>query len=215
MTILPLLYLGNTEYYSLLHSDDDVVIDMGENYVKQSYRNRCEILTAGGVGMLTVNVVKGGSINKKPVMDMRIDYSKRWQHQHAVSLLSAYKNSPYFDHYREYFEPFYAKKYEFLADFNVDLLMLTLKLLRSEASPRFSETYVEAVASDTDMRSAFEPLKRGPHGEILNKGTAYGATPYCQVFSDRLPFVPNLSVADLLFCEGPCAISAISSGERR
>ena len=34
---------------------------------------------------------------------------------------------------------------------------------------------------------------------------AFHAESYFQVFSDRLPFAPNLSVADLLFAEGPDA----------
>ena len=120
-TILPLTYLGSTEYFRCLY-DGTCVIDLYEHYVKQSYRNRCDILTAGGPASLTVHVVKGGSIRKRPVCDMRIDYSKRWQHQHWMSILSAYRNSPYFDHYRDRFEPFYNREFTFLADWNIALL---------------------------------------------------------------------------------------------
>ena len=117
-TILPPTYLGSTEYFRCLY-DGTCVIDLYEHYVKQSYRNRCDILTAGGPASLTVHVVKGGSIRKRPVCDMRIDYSKRWQHQHWMSILSAYRNSPYFDHYRDRFEPFYNREFTFLADWNI------------------------------------------------------------------------------------------------
>ena len=148
-TILPLTYLGSTEYFRCLY-DGTCVIDLYEHYVKQSYRNRCDILTAGGPASLTVHVVKGGSIRKRPVCDMRIDYSNRWQHQHWMSILSAYRNSPYFDHYRDRFEPFYNREFTFLADWNIALLETVTGILGTPPALRFSDSYIEA---DTDDRS--------------------------------------------------------------
>ena len=165
--------------------------------MKQSYRNRCDILTAGGPASLTVHVVKGGSIRKRPVRDMRIDYSKRWQHQHWMSILSAYRNSPYFDHYRDRFEPFYNREFTFLADWNIALLETVTGILGTPPALRFSDSYIEADTDDRDLRPAFEPLRAD------GRTTAGGV--YEQVFADRFPFVPNLSVIDLLFCEGPAA----------
>ena len=157
-TILPLTYLGSTEYFRCLY-DGTCVIDLYEHYVKQSYRNRCDILTAGGPASLTVHVVKGGSIRKRPVCDMRIDYSKRWQHQHWMSILSAYRNSPYFDHYRDRFEPFYNREFTFLADWNIALLETVTGILGTPPALRFSDSYIEADTDDRDLRPAFEPLR--------------------------------------------------------
>lgn len=200
MTILPLTYLGNTEYFAQLLRGD-CVIDLYEHYVKQSYRNRCEIVTAGGVASLTVHVVKGGSMIKKPIRDMRIDYSKRWQHQHWVSIVSAYKNSPYFDHYGELFEPLYRKEFEFLTDLNIGLMETILKILGNPIDLHFSQQYVEPQEEDTDLRSRFKPAS-----PAISPQDESRFAPYEQVFSDRLPFQPNLSIADLLFCEGPQAV---------
>lgn len=198
MYILPLTYLGNTEYFKLLKTGD-CIIDLYEHYVKQTYRNRCEILTAGGIASLTVNVVKSGSMKKRPMCDMRIDYSKRWQHQHWMSIMSAYKNSPYFDHYRDMFEPFYNKEFTFLADFNMELLRTVLKLLKLP-HPELSTAYIMPNDQMTDMRNAFNP------GQPIHS-TKYQS--YEQVFSDRMPFYPNLSIIDLLFCEGPNSIKLL------
>lgn len=209
MTILPLTYLGNIEYFAALCSGGNAVIDLGENYVKQTYRNRCEIMTAGGVATLTVNVSKGGSIHKKAVRDMRIDHSKRWLHQHWVSLVSAYGNSPYFDHYRDRFEPFYAAEPGSLAVFNRGLLETMLDCLGMRPDFRYSDEYVKAGPGDTDLRPHFSPERRDPPTGRAIKNPGAEPEPYYQVFSDKHPFAPNLSAIDLLFCEGPGAARII------
>lgn len=195
MIILPLTYLGDTRHYSVLAGSERCVVDIGENYVKQTVRNRCEILTANGRASLTVNVAKGGSKTKRPVRDMRIDYSKRWQHQHWLSLVSAYRNSPYFDHLADLFAPYYERHFEFLADFNLRLMELSLRLM-GQGMPVISEEYVEASAADVDLRTSPD-IHYGPDGR-----PGYSPRPYHQVFSDRFAFEPCLSVIDLLMCEG-------------
>lgn len=194
MTILPLTYLGNREYFSLLLRGD-CVIDLHEHYVKQTFRNRCEIMTAGGTTPLTVNVVKGGSGIKRAVRDMRIDYSKRWQHQHWMSIVSAYSGSPYFDHYAELFQPFFTNKFIFLCDLNTGLLETMMKILGDPVPLLFSESYLEAQNGDRDMRGCCKASAVYAPDKLLPS--------YEQVFSDRLPFQANLSLIDLIFCEGP------------
>lgn len=198
MTILPLTYLGNIEYFARL-AGGGCVIDLYEHYVKQTYRNRCEIMTAGGVSALTVNVIKGGSIDKKPMRDMRIDYSKRWQHQHLMSIMSAYRNSPYFEHYREKFEPLFGRHFTFLADLNMELLETAMKILGNPVPLVFSESYINALPEDQDLRGGFNPKC----GSAVPSNIS--AAIYEQVFAERFPFSPNLSIIDLIFCEGPQA----------
>lgn len=207
MKILPLTYLGNIEYFSELCSGTNVVVDIGENYVKQTFRNRCEIMTAGGVTSLIVNVAKGRSIHKKAVKDIRIDYSKRWMHQHRVSLMSAYKNSPYFDHYWEKFEPLYLREFTFLADLNKSLLDTALTALKLEPEFSYSEEYMRADGGDEDMRGNFPRKPNGftPPGKPEPQTSIFSTEQYTQVFSEKFPFAPNLSVIDLIFCEGPGA----------
>lgn len=195
MTILPLSYLPSVEYVARLLREQ-CVIDVGEHYVKRSERNRAYILSANKVMSLTVNVV-GGNRPRLPMRDVEIDYSKRWQHQHWVSILSAYKSSPYFDHYAPYLEPFYRREWRYLVDYNRELLEVLLRLLGSPMSLPLSEQYVEAHEGDVDLR----PKHR--------EGSTFVAEPYFQNFSERMPFQPNLSVLDLLLCEGPAAIDGV------
>ena len=166
MTILPAAYLPSIEYCARW-AQGPCVVDGGEHFVKRSERNRTHILTAGGVLALTVQAVRANR-PRTPMRDVRIDYSKRWQHQHWTALVSAYKASPYFLR-----------------------LMETIAELLGLPMPAVSEAYLTADEGDLDLR----PKRK--------EGADFASPPYIQVFSDRLPFTPNLSIADLLFCEGP------------
>ncbi len=221
MIILPLTYLGSTEWFAHLLADD-CVIDTGENWVKQTARNRCEILTSTGVAALTVPVHGYGA--KIPVKDIRIDNSKRWQHQHWQSLVSAYRNSPFFDHYEERFAPFYEKKLNYLTEFNIGLLNILTGILGVEGVVKISENYITAAPGDIDLRGkkalrrdnfqlstfnfnlasqAFPPRGSAKSASSLCPHSAASVQlKYTQVFSDRMDFEAGLSVIDLLFCEG-------------
>ncbi|MBQ1954005.1 MAG: WbqC family protein [Alistipes sp.] len=195
MVILPSAYMPSVEYVARLLREE-CVIDLGENYIKRSERNRARILSANGVMPLTVHV-ENGNRPRQRMRDVKIDYSKRWQHQHWVSILSAYKSSPYFDHYAEELEPFYRREWRYLVDYNMEYLQSLLRLLGAKCEVRLSEQYVEAEQGDLDLRPKH------------NEGSTFIAEPYFQVFSDRMPFEANLSVLDLLMCEGPAAVSAV------
>lgn len=207
MVILPLTYLGSTAYFARLLGGGasaagvPAVVDVHENWVKQTARNRCDIVTANGPAVLTVPVHAYGQ--KVLTKDVRIDNSKRWQHQHWQSLVSSYRNSPFFDHYAEKFAPFYEKSFDFLFDFNLGLTQTMLDTLGAGDVLRLSEKYVEAAPGDTDLRGK-KALR--PENETIV------LPPYTQVFSDRRGFVPCASVIDLLFCESAgSAVSLMSS----
>ena len=180
MTILPIAYMPSVEYVARLLREE-CVIDLGENYIKRSQRNRAQILSANGVMSLTVNV----------------ENSKRWQHQHWVSILSAYKSSPYFDHYAHLLEPYYKREWRYLVDYNMEYLSTLLRLLGVDNKVNISERYVAAREGDLDLLPKH------------NEGSTFVAEPYFQVFSDRMPFEANLSILDLLMCEGPQAVNAV------
>lgn len=195
MTILPLAYLPSVEYFTLLVGGD-CVVDLGEHFVKRSMRNRARILATDGVMELTAHVAHANR-PRQPMRDVRLDYSKRWQHQHWGALVASYASSPYFEHYAARFEPFYRREFEFLSDYNLQLLDLLCTLARIPF-PRLSERYVEVRPGDFDLRPK------------QTEGPAFVAEPYVQVFSDRMPFRANLSFADLLFAEGPNSVSVLA-----
>lgn len=199
MTILPAAYLPSVEYFAHLVRGG-CVVDLGEHFVKRSERNRTRILAPDGVMELTVHV-QHANRPRTPMHQVRLDYSKRWQHQHWGALVASYRSSPYFDFYADALEPFYRREYELLADYDLALLE-TLCALARVPMPAVSRSYIEAGPGDRDLR----PKNPGPANA---KDPAFVAEPYVQVFSDRMPFAPNLSFADLLFAEGPAAVSVL------
>ncbi|MFI3292185.1 MAG: WbqC family protein [Rikenellaceae bacterium] len=196
MTILPSVYLPNIEYFAHI-AQGACTIDLGENYIKRSARNRTRIMTASGVMELSV-CVRNANRPRMPMGKIEIDYSKKWQHQHSLAILSAYKSSPFYDHYAPYFEPIFGAKYERLVDLNWALTELIIKLLGIKADLTISTEYVTAQEGDRDLR----PKRR-------EDVESFEHEPYIQVFYDREPFVANLSILDLLFNEGTAALSIL------
>lgn len=195
MTILPLAYWGSIEWYAHI-VQRDCTIDLGENYVKRSERNRTRIMTSNGVMQLSVQLCHADR-PRQPMRSMRIDYSKRWQHLHWTAIVSAYRSSAYFDYYADRFAGFYEREWRYLVDYNMEILDRTLSALRiSDRMPRISGEYLSAADGDVDLRDK----RRGPTVVV---------EPYVQVFSDRLPFEANLSIVDLLMCEGPAAAAIL------
>lgn len=194
MKILPVTYLGSVEYFAHL-LEGGCVIDLGEHFVKRSERNRAVIMTANGVLPLTVNVCNANR-PRIPVRDIRIDYSKRWQHMHRMAIVSAYRSSPYFDHYAPVLLPFYEERFEFLADYDIRLTEVLMKLAHIGGGLQISETYIECGAADTDLRAK-------------KRESSFCCPPYYQLFSDRCEFAPNMSFLDLLFSEGPSSIDVL------
>lgn len=192
MTILSSAYLGNLDYYNRLVSDETVVIDLWEHYRKQSYRNRCDILSSSGVQTLTVPVLQPHG-TKQATRSVAIDYSKAWQHNHWRAIVSAYRNSPYFDEYESDLRPFYEQQTEFLWEFNDALQRRIFHILGIDANWKYSEQY-QSCDAEFDFRDSLSDK---------HARRSFGHKPYYQVFGDKLSFEPNLSILDMLFCEGP------------
>ena len=188
-------YLPPSEYFSKIRNADDVFIESDENYIKQSYRNRCNILTAGGLQYLTVPVYLG-SFHKTHIRDIRIDYTKRWQQVHSGALVTAYNSSPYFLYYFEKLESIINKNHEFLLDLNMELLREILLLLRIDSHPEYTSHFIPVNTLEGDYRYKISPKKK----------SGFVQKEYFQVFNGIHGFVPGLSIIDLIFNMGPEAV---------
>jgi hypothetical protein len=181
------------DYISVIKNADRVFIEKFENYQKQSYRNRCHILSSNGVLPLSVPVARS---RERRIDKVCIDYSLQWQHQHWQSIVSAYNSSPFFDFYRDDFVSFYSKKFDNLWELNTSMLFLILELLEINTELGFTDEYIKNTRL-LDLRDAIHPK----YSTNLLSETEKGQ--YHQVFAHKFEFIPGLSVIDLLFNEGP------------
>lgn len=195
--IFPLLYLPPIEFFKELlnFKNETILIDKNEHFPKQTYRNRASIYGANGALSLTVPVLKGSKLHTS-VKDVKISYDANWQRIHWMSLQASYRSSAYFEFYEDAFAPFYHQKFDFLFDYNLELLNTILKLLKQNLALNFTESYQAEYPQLKDFRS-------GIHPKITSN---YQPKKYYQVFEDKYNFIPNLSIVDLLFNQGPQAI---------
>ena len=180
MIVLPCCYLAPVSHYSaLFRAKEGVLLEVNDRYRKQTFRNRCMIDSPQGVLALSIPVEKPAP--HALMRDIRISDHGNWRHLHWNALLSSYRQSPFFEYYADDFAPFYEKKWEFLADFNEELMALVASLL-----------------------DICKPVSRTMAYEANKANEAHGAArPYYQVFASRHGFLPDLSIVDLLFNLGP------------
>jgi len=193
LLLLPAFYLPPISYFHTIQQNEQpLVMERYEHYPKQTYRTRTKIATANGVLDLIVPILHGRKDHVR-MKDIRINYDFNWQRLHWLSIQTAYRSSAYFEYYEDDFVRFYEQRYDYLFDFNIEQLQLLLKSLKIQRSLTFTETYTPRV-EPLDYRETIHPKK----ASILKS-----PKPYYQVFEDKHGFLPDLSVVDLLFNQGP------------
>ncbi|MDH4090664.1 MAG: WbqC family protein [Cyclobacteriaceae bacterium] len=193
-------YLPSIAYFAAIQGVPEITLEKHENYVKQTYRNRCNILSAQGKKNLIVPLTfKHGKVL---ITDVRVDYGQNWLKNHLRSIQTAYGKAPFFEHYREDLEKALLTKPVYLYDLNYKLLSMCLKWLNLDVTIRESLAYEKLTSNDVlDLRSAIM-LKKTENIQYF-----YRPESYQQVFGNT--FAANLSVIDLVFCEGPGAVQVV------
>jgi len=199
-----LFYLPNLEYFVAIMDQDEVVLDDVESYQKQTFRNRCRILLANKVETLSVPVIGGNK--KKNYRDIEIDYSQKWKNVHLRGIQSAYGKAPFFEYFFPYFDQVFGKNPRFLFDMNYELLTVCLKLL--QLNVKVSVLGKEGqFPENMDIRGLINAKS------AIEQNRFYQEKPYFQLFG--ADFAPNLSIIDLLFCEGTSAHAVLRASQKK
>lgn len=194
MEVLPICPFPSIYWWSIALRNDSILLDKFENYPKQTYRNRYDILGVNGKVSLTIPVI-GQKGMKTSIKEIQIAHGS-WMYTHLGTLRSSYGKSAFFDHFYPLVEKLYLKKDKYLIDYNLSSIELYRKLLIGSRSIDLIDEHIPFI--DNDIRLQFEPSS----GPFLTKK-------YPQVFADRFSFQNNLSSLDLLFNMGPKAIDYI------
>jgi hypothetical protein len=192
MTLLTdLFYLPPIEYFVSILGHKEIIVDGTENYQKQTYRNRARILLTNKVEILSIPVF-GGS-KKMAYKEIKIDYGQKWKNVHLRGIQSAYGKAPFYEFFFPYLEEIYNKNLTFLFDHNFELLTVCLKLLQLDTKVSIGFDHGN-IPDYVDKRGVIIAKEEFTARSIM---TGYE---YSQMFG--VNFVPNLSVLDLLFCQG-------------
>lgn len=199
---IPSAYLAPIPFYKAMVQSDVTHIEQWDNYVKQTFRNRCIITGANGKQVLTIPVEKpvGG---KSLMKDLRISDHGNWRHLHWNALEASYGKSPFYEYYADDLRPFYERKWEYLIDYNEALQEKMFELLDIEVKTKRTTHFVTLPDKDNAaavLQEGFNDLRHlAEPSALLN----LPFTPYYQVFASRHGFTPHLSIVDLLFNMGP------------
>ena len=224
--IIDLQYFPSVILFKNLFNFSNVIFEQYESYQKMSFRNRCLLAGSEGVIPLSIPLAKGRD-QKTLLKDVKIADGRSWQAQHWKTIVSCYSRSPWFDFYREDLEGLYRQPYKFLLDWNRACFEWTLRTLPMGVPVSLTGEYRKEYDGQewVDWRGKFRPKDRGladgpgdgpaaPAGGgtrgLAGSWSSGGAVIYHQVFEDRTGFIPDLSILDLLFCEGKRALSLLS-----
>lgn len=214
-SVLSTAYLPPISYFFAVAHSERVLIEQHEAYQKQSWRNRCRILSAAGPEDLSIPVIKEER-RSRPIRDIRIDYSEPWLQHHVRALAAAYNASAFYDYYACDLIPVLQRRPVFLFDLNMMLLERLLALLDIRVPIGSTDSFVKdfgdlRAARLFDGRERIQPKYKGK--SLLAEYACEQA--YYQVFVNQMPghpgpdgsssFIPDLSIIDLLSAEGPDA----------
>ena len=145
-TVLTTAYFPPVEYFFAIANSGQVLIEQHEAYQKQSWRNRCRILSAAGPEDLSIPVVKEERLSR-PIRDIRIDYGEPWLQHHIRALSAAYNHSAFYDYYADDLLPILESKPAFLFDLNMALLEKLLALLALDTPVSLTDSFIKDYSS--------------------------------------------------------------------
>jgi hypothetical protein len=182
--------LSSVRLFAIYTKASQITIEAHENYQKRSARNRYTIITSQGLLSLSVPLTKGKN-QQMPIREVTISYDENWTKNHISAVRSAYGKSAFFEFYFDEYASILQQEFKYLFDLNEAFLHFALRKIKLSIQPTHTQSYEHIVQDYCDLRSKntdtlkIEDIK------------------YTQVWVEKFAFCPNVSILDLLFCEGP------------
>ena len=189
MTVFPVSFFGPITYYQQLIRAENVLFEIYETYQKQSLRNRYSIGSSNGILDLTIPITKPNG-SKTITKDILIDDTQQWKVNHWRAITSAYMHAPYFEHYEIDIYNLIFSEENILYKKVIACFNFINKTFELDITFEFTKEY-KSYNIENDFRNK----------DFLNHSSEHSK--YIQPFNSKFGFTPNLSILDLLFCEGP------------
>jgi len=201
MVIIEPQYFPPISVLRELVNHKEIGFALDDKYRKMSFRNRCLVTGANGIISLSIPIKGGREVNQL-MRDVEIDNMQEWQTQHWRTIRSIYARSPWFEYYAPQLEMYYVKKYEFLYQWNFDLLSWVIKVLKLDIKIKQIELG-NILDSDKNMTDKVLPKNYSQQFEKF-------VPKYQQVFQEKTGFIKNMSILDLIFCEGANGVNYLN-----
>lgn len=180
-------------------------IEKHETYPKQTLRNRYYIATSQGIQCLSIPVIKTQG-NNTPIDKIIISSATDFKRNHFRAINTAYKSAPFFDYYIDFFYECLYYKEDLLIEYNTFILKKICQILSINKDINFTTEFKKKLLSQIDLRQNISNKNAvGEYSNIHDIGCYY------QIFEDKIGFIKNLSILDLIFHEGPNAKNIIKS----
>ncbi len=193
-------YFPFIEQMAAVAQADKVVFEVEDNYQKQTYRNRTFIAHSNGKLLLNIPIKHNNFQKRQKTKDVVVENDFPWQEQHWKSLQSAYRTSPFFEYYEDELEHIFTEPVEGLMAHNLKIFDLLCELIGIDVEVSKTTSF-ETKPDIIDLRVLIDAKRK----------SAFEAEAYTQVHQANHPFLPNLSVLDLLFNEGPNALGYLEA----
>ncbi len=195
--LLPVFYLPPISWFSVFLEAENRMLEQFENFPKQTYRNRANIYGANGKLSLIIPINHNG---KRVMKDIEVSESEDWRKLHWKSIKTAYQSSPYFEFYEDKFIRIFEEKEKYLLDFNLKSIEVIQQIFKTEKAYSLNEEYIKNP-EETDFREKFS----------AKSPSEFEMEEYYQTFSDKLGFVKDLSVLDLICNKGPESLTYLKN----
>jgi len=196
--LLPVFYLPPISWFSVfLDAENEVLFEQFESFPKQTYRNRANILGANGQLSLIIPINHNG---KREFKDIEISYREDWRGIHWKSIKTAYQSSPYFEFYEDKFRKIFELKEKYLLDFNLKAIEILQSILKTEKAHSLNVEYIKNP-EEVNYREKFS----------AKSPSEFEMEEYYQTFTDKLGFLKDLSILDLICNKGPESLTYLKN----
>ena len=200
MILVQPTYFSPIIQYAMIVKSEKIVFEFEDNFLKQTYRNRCYIRGANGKQLLNIPIKHNKKGLKTKTKDILIDYdTSQWHKTHLKSLQTAYSSSPFYEFYEHELKNILLKKHKYLLDLNISTHHFVMEMLQ-EQIPYSKTSEFQLAPLENDYRDLADAKKE----------LRASFPTYIQMFDEKHQFGKNLSILDLLFMEGPASYTYLN-----